>query len=194
VGKASEGSIMKIKLWVLGAMAVFVMTLTTLILSTAPYNPILDFKIHRFLHILGAVMFLGNIITGAMWMIVTDVTGSPSMSRFSIRAINIADLIFTGPGVILLVLNGAFMATNWNGLWSAPWLKWSLILFILIGVLWSFILVPLQIKFENTCEDKDVFMSLYVTSAFRELLVAYFVAGSITIILALVILFLMVSK
>jgi uncharacterized membrane protein len=194
VGKASEGLIMKIKLWVLGAMAVFVMTLTTLILSTAPYNPILDFKIHRFLHILGAVMFLGNIITGAMWMIVTDVTGSPSMFRFSIRAINIADLIFTGPGVILLVLNGAFMATNWNGLWSAPWLKWSLILFILIGVLWSFILVPLQIKFENTCEDKDVFMSLYVTSAFRELLVAYFVAGSITIILALVILFLMASK
>jgi uncharacterized membrane protein len=194
VGKASEGLIMKIKLWVLGAMAVFVMTLTTLILSTAPYNPIFDFKIHRFLHILGAVMFLGNIITGAMWMIVTDVTGSPSMFRFSIRAINIADLIFTGPGVTLLVLNGAFMATNWNGLWSAPWLKWSLILFILIGVLWSSILVPLQIKFENTCEDKDVFMSLYVTCAFRKLLVAYFVVGSITIILALVILFLMVSK
>jgi hypothetical protein len=44
------------------------------------------------------------------------------------------------------------------------------------------------------CEDKDVFMSRYVTSAFRKLLVAYFVVGSITIILALVILFLMVSK
>ena len=185
---------MTIKLWVLGAMAVFVMTLTTLVLSTAPYSPIFDFKIHRFLHILGAVMFLGNIVTGAMWMIVTDVTESPSMFRFSIRAINIADLIFTGPGVVLLVLNGAFMATNWNGLWSAAWLKWSLILFILIGVLWSSILVPLQIKFENICEDKNVFRSLYVTSSFRKLLVAYFVVGSITIILALVILFLMVSK
>lgn len=160
----------------------------------SPFQPILDIKIHRFLHILGAILFLGNIITGAMWMIITDISKSPTIFRFSIRAINIADILFTAPGALLLMLNGGVLSNQWGGLWNQPWLIWSLIIFAFIGILWTTILAPLQLHFEKISEDSLSFESLHKTWRFRRILIFYFVFGAITASAAVVILLLMIFK
>ena len=61
--------------------------------------PLYPYKWHTFLHIAGAVVFLGNIIVTAAWMLMAERTRSINVIHFSAKAVIRADLLFTLPGV-----------------------------------------------------------------------------------------------
>jgi uncharacterized membrane protein len=164
------------------------------VLIHGPLGPIFPRTVHRLLHIVGAVLFLGNMMVGALWMILADVSGSPEIFRFSIRGVNLADVVFTGPGVLLLTLNGAVLATDWGGLMHLPWLRQSLLLFGLMGLAWALFLVPMQIRLERLSEALPAFREFHASRAFRRLLVPYFVVGSVAASAGLAVIYLMVSK
>jgi len=149
----------------------------------------------RWLHILGAVIFLGNIFLGAFWMIYTDIQKSPELFRFTIRGINATDIAFTAPGALLMMWNGFVLAhQNWGGIFQMNWLRLAFSLFMVLGLLWALLLVPMQIYFEHVSENIKTFTEIYQSSAFRRRLVAYFILGSLAGILTLMILILMVLK
>jgi uncharacterized membrane protein len=59
----------------------------------------------------------------------------------------IADYVFTLPGTILILVSGLVMAVKANLAMSGfNWLTLPLILFSITGVLWIFLLIPLQRK------------------------------------------------
>lgn len=99
----------------------------------------------KFIHVFGVILFLGNIITGAFWHTHALVKGDPAFLAHTIEGIIRADRLFTIPGVALLIVGG-FGAAAIGGLpiLGTGWIFWSLVLFIISGVVFMVRLAPLQ--------------------------------------------------
>jgi uncharacterized membrane protein len=105
---------------------------------------VLPYNWHKWLHILGAILFLGNIIVTGGWMFLAERSGNESTIRFAAVAVNWADVFFTAPGVILLLGNGILLSQQWGGLVQMAWIRIGLILFTLSGVVWVAGSIPTQ--------------------------------------------------
>ena len=77
------------------------------VVALAVSLPLFPYRWHTFLHIAGAVVFLGNIIVTAAWMLMAERTRSVHVIHFSAKAVIRADLLFTLPGVFLVLMNGS---------------------------------------------------------------------------------------
>ena len=60
----------------------------------------------KFLHILGVVLFVGNIITAALWKTRADRSGDLATVAYAQRTVALADWAFTLPGVLLVIVGG----------------------------------------------------------------------------------------
>lgn len=101
------------------------------------------------LHILGASLFLGNIMVSAFWKVLADRTGNYSVVRFATRLVNVTDIVFTGLGVVLLLATGHLLAQNHGGVLANDWILWSYVLFAVSGAIWIAVLLPIQFKQAN---------------------------------------------
>ena len=116
------------------------------VLALAASLPLYPFAWHTFLHIAGAVVFLGNIIVTAAWMMLAERTKHVEVIHFSAKAVIRADLLFTLPGVLLILMNGfAMVFARWGG-WGAfeqiTWISVALALFTASGAIWAGMLIP----------------------------------------------------
>ena len=102
----------------------------------------LAFKV---VHILGVVLFLGNIVVTAVWKTLADRTREPRTVAYAQRLVTLTDWTFTAGGVALLLI-GAYGMVWAGGLdpLGQAWLIWGQSLFIASGVIWLAILVPIQ--------------------------------------------------
>ena len=104
------------------------------------------YLILKSLHILGAVIFLGNIIVTGWWKVMADRTRNPVVIAFAQRQVTLTDYIFTGGGVVLILATGLGNAVLHNmDYLSIKWLSWGYWLFIISGIIWITILIPVQI-------------------------------------------------
>ncbi|OYW54650.1 MAG: hypothetical protein B7Y80_06310 [Hyphomicrobium sp. 32-62-53] len=97
-------------------------------------------------HVLGVVLFVGNIIVTAVWKGMADRTGRPEVVGFAQRLVTLTDWVFTLPGVLLVLFAGLAMA-HVGGLSTSetPWIWHGLVLFTVSGLIWAGVLIPLQI-------------------------------------------------
>ncbi len=101
----------------------------------------------KLLHILGAILFVGNIVVTAVWKARADRTGQPQVVAFAQRLVTLTDLAFTGLGAALVLVTGLSMAAGTGVfIWKVRWLAWGFALFTASGVLWVAVLIPIQIK------------------------------------------------
>jgi uncharacterized membrane protein len=98
------------------------------------------------LHILGACLFIGNIIVSGFWKAMADRVDDLAVARFATRLVNLTDALFTGLGATLLIIAGHAMAGTHGGIAANPWIWWSYAAFGLSGLLWIAVLVPVQIR------------------------------------------------
>lgn len=107
----------------------------------------MDYLWLKTLHILGAVLFLGNIIVTGWWKVMADRTRDARIVAFAQRQVTLTDYVFTLGGV-LIVLGSGLANVGLHGLSYAanPWLAWGTGLFVASGVIWGLILVPLQTR------------------------------------------------
>lgn len=100
----------------------------------------------KFVHVLGVVLFLGNIIVSAVWKTQADRTGNPVVIAFACRLVNMTDLLFTAFGSVLIVIGGIglFHATGIS-ISDSPHLTIGVGLFGMAAMLWVTGLLPLQI-------------------------------------------------
>lgn len=101
---------------------------------------------HRLLHLAGSVIFLGNVAAGALGFTLATISRSTPVLAFAVRAVNLADVALTAPGALLLVVNGAALAPAWGGVRHTPWMLLGTGLFLLSGLLWAALLVPIQVR------------------------------------------------
>lgn len=105
------------------------------------------YLILKTMHILGVILFLGNIIVTAWWKLMADRHGDPIVVAFAQRQVTLTDFVFTAGGGALLLLGGLGNAL-WYGMdyLHTPWMAWGLVLFSASGVIWVTVLIPVQIK------------------------------------------------
>ncbi|WP_050477905.1 DUF2269 family protein [Herbaspirillum rhizosphaerae] len=144
------------------------------------------------LHLLGVVLFLGNIIVTAFWKIMADRTRDLAVIRFAVRATNWADVVFTLGGIVLLAAAGHAMAALEGGLMQAGWLHWAYVLFIATGVLWMGILIPVQRAQARLLYPLP--REAQIPARYWRLSAIWAVAGSLATLLPLAILYLMTVK
>ena len=98
------------------------------------------------MHIIGALLFVGNITVTAAWMILAVMSRQRPVVHFAAKAVNQADLLFTVPGVLLIFINGSILAPAFGGggLFGASWIVAALVLLILSGVVWLGFLLRYQ--------------------------------------------------
>lgn len=113
------------------------------IVAIALSVPFLGRNWNMFMHQLGAVLFLGNIVVSALWMSLARRAGHPEAFRLGVRGILLTDAAFTTPGALLLLLNGFILAPPYMQA-HALWLFLGMGMFALTGVLWVVVLLPVQ--------------------------------------------------
>ena len=98
------------------------------------------------LHLLGVVLFLGNIIVTGWWKVMADRTRNPAVIAFAQRQVTLTDWVFTGGGILLVLIGGP------GNVWlhgidylQIRWLTWGMWLFVASGAIWVLVLLPVQI-------------------------------------------------
>lgn len=98
-------------------------------------------------HLLGVVMFLGNIIITGWWKFMADRTLNPQIIAFAQRQVTLTDFVFTAGGAALVMAAGwGNAALHGMEIHSIRWLSWGFWLFNISGLIWVAILIPVQIK------------------------------------------------
>ncbi len=146
---------------------------------------------HKLIHILGAVLFIGNIVVTAVWMILAVRTGRATVVHFAAKAVNQADLLFTIPGVLLIFLNGLVLAPVFGGgnILGASWVVAALILLVLSGIVWAGFLLRYQYQLVELSASGEQLSNEFLI-AFRN----WGIWGGVATILPLISLILMVFK
>jgi uncharacterized membrane protein len=99
----------------------------------------------KFAHITGVVMLMGNITVTAIWKFFADRDGRPQVLAFAQKLVTYTDWSMTVWGVVLTMVGGYGMAmlAGWD-LVGARWLLWSQVCFVIAGMIWLLIIVPIQ--------------------------------------------------
>jgi len=101
----------------------------------------------KLLHVIAVILFLGNIITGLFWKSHADRTGDPRIIANALQGIIRSDRLFTIPGVIVILLGGFGAAiVGQIPILGTGWILWSLVLFTISGLAFTFRVAPLQVK------------------------------------------------
>lgn len=109
----------------------------------------LNYETLKIIHLLGVILFTGNIIVTGWWKTLADRTGDYRIIAFAQRQVTLTDWIFTFGGVVLVLTGSLGMVALMNvdvmaEIHETRWLNWGYHLFLLSGVIWILILVPLQ--------------------------------------------------
>jgi uncharacterized membrane protein len=146
-----------------------------------------------FVHVFGAVLFLGNIITAAFWKVRADRTNHPEIIHNTAKTVMLADLVFTIPGLLLIVISGHVMMYRAGYLISPlNWLSLSLLLLALTGIIWLAVLLPLQRRMVRL--SAQAVESGIVPSAYHRVSWYWMIFGTLATLLPVVILYLMIGK
>ena len=151
---------------------------------------ILPYRWHKALHLLGVILFLGNIVVTAYWATTALRSRKPALIRYGVRMLCWADLVFTAPGMFLVLTNGTVLATERGGMYAESWLVASLVAFGVMGVPGS-VVFYLQTKMFRACDGPD---DAPLPDDFEPLVRRWGNLGGITLLPPIVLLFLMVIK
>ncbi len=105
------------------------------------------------LHILGVVLFLGNIIVTGWWKNMADQTKNPQVIAFAQHQVTLTDFIFTAGGVAILLIAGVLNVWLHDISLNTKWLVLGFLFFISSGLIWAFVLIPVQIKQAKMAND-----------------------------------------
>ena len=145
------------------------------------------------LHILGVVLFLGNIIVTAVWKVLADRTKSPPVVAYAQRLVTRTDIAFTATGVILIIVSGQVMAEDFGGVFGGPmWLTIGWSLFIASGVIWAGALIPIEVMQARLA--KQFATEAVIPERYWRLSMLWSVFGAIATLLPLANLYFMVFK
>lgn len=132
--------------WLLRVTGVgFALAISVVVASAfhVDFDSFLPHRVYLTLHIVGAVIFVGNIIVTGTWMFWAERTRQREVIAFATHSVHWADVFFTAPGVTLVFANGFIMAQDFGGI-QTSWITVALSLFTLSGVVWVLTLIPAQ--------------------------------------------------
>lgn len=143
----------------------------------------------KIIHILCACLFIGNVVVSGVWAALAERTRDHTIIRFSNRLVLITDVLFTAGGSLGVVITGYLMADRWGGQSAHPWIQWSYILFGLSGLIWLFILLPIQLRQRRLLRE-----TTQITTQYTRLSRQWQLWGALATLLPMPILYFMITK
>lgn len=141
------------------------------------------------IHVLSAIIFIGNIITAAFWKLKAEFSRDETHINKTAKNIMVADFVFTLPSIISLLISGFLLAIKSNySLYEINWLTISLALFTITGVIWITLLLPLQRKMIKYSGEE------FNKIEYKKVSRSWDVIGIISTIIPILILYFMVVK
>jgi len=144
------------------------------------------------LHILGAILLVGNGMVSALWKGLADRTGDPRVIAHAQRSVARSDWVFTLPGALLLLVTGLARMGDLGGMSAQPWIRRGLEIYALVLVLWLAVLVPVQAKQGKLA--KGFAAGGEIPPAYRRLRFIWNLVGGIMLLLLLAALAFMVLR
>ena len=175
------------KISILNGLILLFLTLAEF-LEFVKFDLILSYQWHKILHILGVILFMGNMIVGPFWFLFAYYSKDKILLKFANRLLQLTDLYLTIPGVALTIINGLFLASVFGGTKNQPWLFYSIILLFVMWIL-SIPLIYFQEKMYSTIDnepDNDIKINRY--------LIRWGIVGTIVMIPPTIIFYFMVVK
>lgn len=149
---------------------------------------ILSYQWHKILHLIGVMLFMGNMIVGPVWFSYAYYSGNPVLLRFAARLLGLTDVYLTIPGIALTIINGLFLATALGGSRLLPWLYWSIILLLLM---WA---ISIPVIFIQEKMYREIDAEKPNEERLKRLLNQWAVWGTLVTIPPSIIFYLMVAK
>lgn len=116
------------------------------------------YLILKLIHVLAAIVFLGNITVGPFWKVRAERTEDPTKIIDTFKGIINADRYFTMPGVAALIIFGIGAALHGGyNLITTGWVFWSIILLLISMIAFMARVVPIQKKIIALSEDPKKF-------------------------------------
>ena len=148
----------------------------------------------KLLHIVAVIAFVGNITTGIFWHTHAARTRDPKLIAYTMGGIIRSDRLFTIPGVIGIIATGIAAAIYGNiPILRTGWILWTLILFIVSGLIFMIRVAPLQRQLRALAEEAAQ-SGTFDYARYRALAVRWEVWGSAALLTPLAGLVLMVLK
>ena len=148
----------------------------------------------KLLHIVAVIAFVGNITTGIFWHTHAARTRDPKLLAYTMGGIIRSDRLFTIPGVIGIIATGIAAAIYGNiPILRTGWILWTLILFIVSGLIFMIRVAPLQRQLRALAEAAAQ-SGTFDYARYRALAIRWEVWGSAALLTPLAGLALMVLK
>lgn len=152
-----------------------------------PAAPLWPYAVHKTLHLVGVVVFMGNLIAGPVWLGFAWYAKDRAALAFAARSIAAADIVITMPGIQLTVWNGVFLAAAMGGVRAQPWLVESVLLMVGTSLFASTVVLYWQERFVEAAQGDD-------ERALSRAMVQWSIWGTVVSVPFGVITWLMVSK
>jgi uncharacterized membrane protein len=105
------------------------------------------YVLFKTLHIIGVVVLLGNVTITAYWKVLADRTSDTRLIAHAQHGVTVADWIFTLAGIVLILVGGyGAAAVARLSIITSTWLVLGQLLFLVSGLVWICILIPIQIR------------------------------------------------
>ena len=102
----------------------------------------------KWLHVISSTVLFGTGAGIAFFCVRAHRTGDVRVIAAVGREVVVADAIFTATAVVIQPLTGLAMAHLAGMSWSMAWLKWSLVLYVIVGCCWLPV-VWIQVKMRD---------------------------------------------
>lgn len=112
----------------------------------------MDYVVVKWLHILSATFMFGTGLGSAFYLFFTNRSRDVRAIAVVARQVVWADWLFTTPAVVIQPATGAYLLYRAGISWEAPWIVWTLVLYVLAGACWLPV-VWLQMRMRNLARD-----------------------------------------
>ena len=147
----------------------------------------------RLLHLVGVILFVGNIVTAALWKVRADASGDLRAIAYAQRGVMFADYVFTAPGAALIVVTGVWLANlSGRNIFATGWLLTALVLLLISLLIWLLELLPIQRRMIRVADE--AVRAGQLDSEYKQLTLRWTIFGIAATILPLVNVYLMVFK
>lgn len=113
------------------------------------------YAVWKFLHLLGVVLMLGNVIATGLWAHWALAQPEGEVPAFAAKAILWADVWLTFVGGTLLTIGGLLMVLQGGWAWSTPWLVQGILALVASTGLWLGALLPDQFRMKRLAAAQD---------------------------------------
>lgn len=116
------------------------------------------YNIWKLIHVLAAIIFLGNITIGIFWKLQADKSTDRLKIAETFKNLIKADRLFTMPSVTLLILFGLGTAMQGNlSLVETTWILWSIVMIIISAFAFMSKVSPLQKQIYALVNNEEKF-------------------------------------